>query len=49
MCDHQLWDEPDGLPCTRTDRHDRGHTYASRSGSELGEGVNHHEPNGDEQ
>lgn len=31
MCDHRLWGDDDGLPCTRTDRHDPaktgGHIY----------------------
>lgn len=35
MCDHHLWDEPDGLACTRTDHHDPtkagGHIYRPAS------------------
>lgn len=30
-CDHRLWDLPDGLPCTRTDKHSTGHVYKPAS------------------
>jgi hypothetical protein len=47
-CTHRLWDADDGLPCTRTDRHDRGHVYASSSGNDMGEGPRHgKEPDGE--
>lgn len=48
MCDHRLWDLPDGLPCVRTDKHTT-HQYASSTASHLGEGLHHREPEGDSQ
>lgn len=52
-CTHRYDDNPTGLICTRTDAHDPerrgGHTYTSSSGSELGEGLGHHEPREDAQ
>lgn len=30
-CAHRLWNEPNGLTCTRTDPHTTGHTYESTS------------------
>ena len=49
MCDHTLWNDPDGLRCTRRDRHETGHTYTSSAASHLGEGSHHLEPREDSQ
>lgn len=35
MCDHRFLDDPNGLPCTRTDPHQVGHTYESTTGSSV--------------
>lgn len=43
MCEHRMWDEPDGLLCNRTDPHLTGHIYLSRCASHLGEGAHHFE------
>lgn len=34
-CTHRLWDDPAGLPCTRTDPHHTGHTYTPNRGTET--------------
>lgn len=47
-CEHTRCDEP-GLQCTRDEHPGRGHTYESSNASELGEGLGHHEPEGDDQ
>lgn len=33
-CDHHLLNDPTGLPCTRTDPHQSGHTYVSTSATD---------------
>lgn len=30
-CTHRLWNEPNGLICTRRDPHEKGHIYLSSS------------------
>lgn len=47
MCDHRLWNAPDGLQCVRSDPHETGHQYRSSNGSENGEGG-HRRPEGEE-
>jgi len=32
MCDATLWNDPDGLRCTRTEPHQTGHVYRPGSG-----------------
>jgi hypothetical protein len=32
MCDHHLWDDPNGIRCTREDCDGRGHVYKPASG-----------------
>lgn len=35
MCEHRFLDDPNGLPCTRLDPHQVGHTYAASAGPDL--------------
>jgi hypothetical protein len=49
LCTHHLLDAPTGLRCTREQHPGNGHVYTSTTGSFLGEGDGHLEPNGDSQ
>ncbi|WP_203338600.1 hypothetical protein [Nocardioides limicola] len=35
VCQHQLWDAPDGLRCARPTGHSDGHVYLDSSGSSV--------------
>lgn len=41
MCEHRYLDDPDGLPCTRTDPHHNGHTYTGSAGPDLDQPAHH--------